>query len=145
MKTVIRNWTDLHDYGIICLTGEACGLGMRLLCDLTPKGEETLTAYFGHSISFTQGSNWNSSDGQVASVMLPYTYAFLQSLAVFCMLHQKKAQVVAVCKNEVRAIKNEEELQRFREYAGEDYIRCYGTWNEHVKERNTHQMSGRTV
>lgn len=31
----IKDWSDLSRFGINCLTGESCNLGLRLLCDLT--------------------------------------------------------------------------------------------------------------
>lgn len=38
MKTV-RRWDDLAEFGIVPLTGEACGLMYRILCDLTDRGK----------------------------------------------------------------------------------------------------------
>ena len=31
----INCWNDLEPFGLIVLTGEACGLSYRLLCDVT--------------------------------------------------------------------------------------------------------------
>ena len=36
----IRCWDDLSKHGIIPLTGEACGLSYRILCDVTATGQE---------------------------------------------------------------------------------------------------------
>ena len=63
----------LQKHGIISLTGEACTMYMRLLCDLTPEGVEVIERFFGGTIKCVEGSNWNSSQGQVASIMLPYS------------------------------------------------------------------------
>ena len=38
MKT-ISQWRHLEEYGIVPLTGEACGLMYRILCDLTEHGD----------------------------------------------------------------------------------------------------------
>lgn len=38
MKT-IHSWDDLSKYGIVPLTGEACGLMYRILCDVTARGK----------------------------------------------------------------------------------------------------------
>ena len=38
----IRCWDDLSTHGIIPLTGEACGLSYRILCDVTARGKKTL-------------------------------------------------------------------------------------------------------
>lgn len=63
----------LERNGIIPLTGEACSLMMRLLCDLTPQGCEIMNKFLGGNVEFVKGSNWNSSQGQVASIMIPYS------------------------------------------------------------------------
>ena len=36
----IRSWDDLSAFGIVPLTGEACGLSYRLLCDVTAQGKK---------------------------------------------------------------------------------------------------------
>ena len=36
----IRCWDDLSPFGIVPLTGEACGLSYRILCDVTAAGKE---------------------------------------------------------------------------------------------------------
>ena len=46
MKTV-NCWNDLEPYGIVLLTGEACGLCYRLLCDLTEQGRKILGKCLG--------------------------------------------------------------------------------------------------
>jgi hypothetical protein len=38
----IRCWDDLSRYGILPLTGEACGLSYRLLCDVTAAGKRII-------------------------------------------------------------------------------------------------------
>lgn len=43
----IRSWDDLRCYGIIALTGEACMLGQRILCDLTKEGMAKIRRWFG--------------------------------------------------------------------------------------------------
>ncbi len=81
-------WQDLKQYGIIVLTGEACKIGARLLCDLTPAGVELLQEFFGGNIKIPMGSNWNHGDSQVASIMLPRSY--FEELAVFCLIEVDK-------------------------------------------------------
>lgn len=61
--------TILEAAGIRLLTGEACPLNMRILCDLTPEGCEMLTRFLGGAVHFEEGKNWNS--GAVSSIMLP--------------------------------------------------------------------------
>ena len=38
----IHSWDDLSLHGIVPLTGEACGLMYRILCDVTAPGKKTL-------------------------------------------------------------------------------------------------------
>lgn len=80
----------LEEHGIISLTGEACSMYMRLLCDLTPEGVTIIERFFGGTIKCVQDSNWNSSQGQVASIMLPYSC--LEDLRKFVLLTVKKKQ-----------------------------------------------------
>ena len=37
----IRRWDDLCAHGIVPLTGEACGLSYRILCDVTARGKDS--------------------------------------------------------------------------------------------------------
>jgi hypothetical protein len=66
---------DLRELGINLLTGEACGLGMRVLCDLDEDGIKLWEA-FTRSKADTEG--WN--DGK-ASVMIPHS--MFQDLWIF--------------------------------------------------------------
>ncbi len=86
MRT-INCWDDLRGFGIECLTGEACGLSMRLLCDVTAEGARLIERFFGDTITIKPGSNWNggpASDPHVGSVMLPR--AILGDLAAFILI-----------------------------------------------------------
>ena len=82
MKT-IHCYTDLHQFGIRFLTGEACrvvGSG-RVLCDLTAEGRKILSDLLGvPQAGFT--GNWNS--GAVASFMMPP--GLFDDLAAWCLL-----------------------------------------------------------
>jgi len=78
----IQNFQDLEQYGILPLTGEACGLSMRLLCDLTPAGVQIMNEFLG--VQIATGTNWNSRDGQVASIMIPR--GLLHELAAFVLI-----------------------------------------------------------
>ena len=56
----------LEEFGIIALTGEACGLAMRTLCDCTQEGIELIREFMRVD---PIGSPWNSKG--VKSVLLP--------------------------------------------------------------------------
>ena len=80
----ISSWDHLRPYGIVALTGEACSLMYRILCDLTAKGKQTVERCFGVQI---QSENWNSGsadDPHVASIML--SEETIMPLAVFALL-----------------------------------------------------------
>lgn len=77
----INNLRDLEAYGIEALTGESCGIGYRILCDLTPRGAKIFRETFGLPADCKLADNWNSRG--VASIMLPYDA--WHSLAVFAL------------------------------------------------------------
>ena len=62
-----RSADDLRDLGIFLLTGEACGIGMRVLCDLNDEGIRIWESFTRSNVVI--GSNWNSKGK--ASVMIP--------------------------------------------------------------------------
>ena len=80
----LDSFRDLEQYGILPLTGEACGLSMRLLCDLTPEGVEAMSEFLGARIA--TGNNWNSSDGQIASIMMPR--GIFHELAAYLLIRE---------------------------------------------------------
>ncbi|MEJ7637390.1 MAG: hypothetical protein WKF75_05195 [Singulisphaera sp.] len=81
MKT-IGSWGDLQPYGIVPLTGEACGLMYRILFDVTAKGKKVVERCFGIP-TMTFAEPWNrgtEDDPHVGSIML--TQEMLIPLAV---------------------------------------------------------------
>lgn len=88
----IANWDDLKSFGINALTGERCGFGLRLLCDLNQEGLELICKFFAIAEPGFE-SSWNSQvNGKpvVASIMLPTS--ILSDLGAFALL-QKWGQV----------------------------------------------------
>ena len=79
MKT-ISSWNDLSQYGIKLLTGEACGLSYRLLCDLTEHGKHVIEKCLDTKIQLTEP--WNS--GAIGSILLPPE--MLVPLGIFALL-----------------------------------------------------------
>lgn len=83
----VQNWSDLEQFGIKHLTGEACSYALRILCDVTESGKYLVEAFFGETIEIRRGSNWNSGnkdDPHVGSILLPRH--ILTELAAFCLL-----------------------------------------------------------
>ena len=92
----MRSWDDLRDFGIEPLTGEACGLAMRLLCDVTERGKAIIESFFGSRVAIEPDSNWNNGskdDPHVGSVMLPRSIA--EDLFAFVLCHSTRDQAVA--------------------------------------------------
>ena len=85
MRT-IRNWDDLRHYGINFLTGEACAVGKRLLCDVSDQGRKLLCSIFGLPPNTTFAENWNSQvngDPAVGSIFLPHhLFAFISAMVL---------------------------------------------------------------
>jgi len=79
---IIEGWGDLRHFGFIKLTGESCGIGIRVLVDLTQEALGIMEEFLSTKLAI--GNNWNSSDGQVASLMLPWE--MWRDIAVYCCL-----------------------------------------------------------
>ena len=145
MKT-IRCWNDLRDYGIVLLTGEACGLSYRLLCDVTAKGKRTLEK----ALSIQQlglAENWNhgsDDDEHVGSIMLPPdALSFHRGLsrcwkaAVPRFWLTKSSGVVGIEPDD-----SPDRVEAFKRFHADDLSRRFryaGT----AGDRNRHVMSGR--
>jgi len=85
LKT-ISCFEDLSPHGIIPLTGEACGLSYRVLCDVTAKGKKLLEKALGLK-DLGPAENWNrgsEADPHIGSVML--TVDLITFLGVFALL-----------------------------------------------------------
>jgi hypothetical protein len=139
MKT-ISSWDDLRDYGIVLLTGEACSLLYRLLCDLTENGKRVVERCLGVQIA---SENWNSgpeNDPHVASIML--TREMLVPLAVFALLQSGCPEVWV---NDRAAIGVESDDSP--DHAAEMKRLCKPTrrfaYSGPHQDRNQHQMTGR--
>jgi hypothetical protein len=136
----VTSWNDLRPYGIDLLTGEACSLMYRLLCDLTEQGKRIVERCLSVEI---QSENWNSGsqdDPHVASIML--TQEMLVPLAVFALLESGCHEVWTTDRtvigieptdtaDQVERVRRVYKLQRRFSYHGP------------FQDRNQHQMSGR--
>lgn len=60
----------IREAGIITLTGEACALSQRVLCDLTNDGVDLMTQYWGLPPGTQFKAKYNHRDGQVASCFI---------------------------------------------------------------------------
>lgn len=80
---------DLDQFGFSCLTGEACGLGMRALFDVSEDGKEVLARTLGlPSRNLILMQPWNGGKFNAGSVLL--TYEMATTCAIFAMLLKNK-------------------------------------------------------
>ncbi len=79
-------FATLPTLGINPLTGEACALAMRVLCDLNEDGAALLREYLGLPSTAKLADNWNSTVNDkpaVASIMLErHAFASLMRFAL---------------------------------------------------------------
>lgn len=80
----IRDWNDLRSFGINVLTGEACAVGKRLLCDVNDQGRRLLCSIFSLPTNTRFAENWNSSvngDDAIGSIFLPpHLFSFVAAM-----------------------------------------------------------------
>ena len=139
MKTVAK-WDQLREFGVDPLTGEACALGYRLLCDLTERGKRIVERCLSVEI---QSENWNhGSDAEphVAAIML--TQEMIVPLGVFALLDAgcREVWVTAQAAIGIEVSDTDADVERMRQ-----------VWKPHrrfayrgpFQDRNQHQMSGR--
>ena len=92
----ISCWEDLSEYGVIALTGEACGLSYRILCDVTAEGkkllEKTLSVRdLGLHESWNRGTD---TDPHVCCVL--FVPEVLTAVAIFALLEDGCREVWTV-------------------------------------------------
>ncbi len=144
MKT-IACWNDLEKFGIVVLTGEACGLGYRLLFDLTQNGKRIVQKCFSLAEGFASEA-WNRGsrdDPHVGSVLL--TQEMLVPIGVFALL-ETGCPEVWLCKNGsllgIETVDAPEVVERYRTLYSESIARTFA-YRGPAGDRNVHQMSGR--
>lgn len=104
MRTM-RDWNDLRHYGVNFLTGEACAVGKRLLCDVSDQGRRLLCQVFGLPPNTAFTENWNSQvNGQpaIGSIFLPPSLFTFISAMIFletgckCAVAVENGQVIGI-------------------------------------------------
>jgi hypothetical protein len=141
---IISSLRDLEPFGIVLLTGEACGLQYRILCDVTTAGKRVVEKCLG--LPDTKFANpWNAGTAEVpyvGSVML--APEMLIPLAVFACLENGCAEayrmddfVVGIEPGDAPdAAVNVELTYRVKRVRRFSYRGTAG-------DRNVHQMTGR--
>lgn len=154
---VLRDWHDLEQFGIDLLTGEADGLSMRLLCDISPAAVEMLEAFW--SIKFTDDNNsWNHQSAKYPgwkSVML--SHGIWADLARFALAYRRNCTHIVYVdyrppnggwsSHYVQGFESKADFDEWKEVADRIYDGNYHvTWcsgNALGGTRNQHYMSGR--
>jgi hypothetical protein len=138
-------WDDLTKFGIEILTGEACGLGYRYLCDVTERGRTILAKAFGIP-SFTLADPWNrglETDPAVGSIML--TQSMLVPIGIFALLESGCREVWLYQNGSLLGIDPSDcadQVQVWEKMAAGALMRRFryaGT----AGDRNIHQFTGR--
>lgn len=143
----IRCWEDLSAHGVIPLTGEACGLSYRVLCDVTARGKATLEKALSVS-QLVLHENWNrghAEDPHVGSVML--APELLPFLGVFALLEAGCQEVWLTKGHTVIGIEADDlpdRVETFRLIHANDLARRLG-YAGTAGDRNRHMMTGRIV
>ena len=144
MKT-ITCWDHLCPYGIVPLTGEACGLSYRILCDVTAAGKKVLEKALGVAELRLQ-ENWNcASDEQphVGSIMLPPE--LLPFIGVFVLLEHGCREVFTTKGEGVIGLEPAdypEMAQSFKRVYADKVARRFA-YAGTAGDRNVHMMTGR--
>jgi hypothetical protein len=139
---VIRNWENLREFGIICLTGEACILGARALCDLTPAGQTLVREYLGlpYNSGFTDA--WNTEG--TGSMFIPWDC--LPSLAAFVLIKSGCHCAIHVAQDGIYGIEPGDDKDRINDWLATVGVqRRYGMLAGHPRAglSAVHAITGR--
>lgn len=142
---IITCYNDLLPFGIDPLTGEACGLSYRILCDVTERGRKILGKALGIP-ALALPEPWNrggATDPHIGSVML--AFEMLTPLSVFALLESGCREVWLVRDGGVIGIEPDdspEMIEANRQLVGDRILRTLG-YRGTSCDRNVHIMSGR--
>jgi hypothetical protein len=141
----IRCWEDLSRFGIVPLTGEACGLSYRILCDVTATGKKIIEKALDVA-NLKLRENWNHGnpdDPHVGCVML--APELLPCLGVFALLEHGCCEVWLTKTRQVVGIETDDMPDRtdvLHRYCGDELARRFA-YAGTAGDRNQHMMSGR--
>jgi hypothetical protein len=139
MKT-IASWESLRAYGINALTGEACSLMYRILCDITEDGKRVIEKSL--SCELKPPENWNA--GAVGSIML--APEMLVPISVFALLEAgcRECYVIGDAVVGIEQSDSDADVERLL-HVHQDAVRRHFAYHGPHGDRNLHQMSGRVV
>lgn len=136
----------LYRCGVVRLTGEACGLNIRVLCDLTANGVEFIQEFLGIQ-TLVPAPPWNGgrpADPHVGSIML--SYGTFEALTVYAMVKAGAMVVAKTTAEDIYGIMSQDELRQFEECVGQRVSRMWrAQGTSHDVTRNTHEATGRVA
>lgn len=148
--------SNLENYGICLLTGEADKLMIRTLCDVSETGRRIIQEFLSVP-ELKLYENWNSKVGKyeaIGSILL--TYNTIRDLMKFIACKEKNCYAYLDLDNELLLLDKSSEWFKKDEDSGkmrieEDYmmdmykkLRFNPIYNFNNSDRNEHQFSGRT-
>ena len=144
MKT-IDSWDDLSHYGIVPLTGEACGLMYRILFDVTARGKKILEKALDVSeLRLRESWNRGTDDApHVGSIML--AREVLPFFGIFALLEDGCPEVFLTKGGSLigtQRTDSAEDVERFKRFHADDLVRRFA-YSGTAGDRNEHMMSGR--
>jgi hypothetical protein len=140
-------WNDLVAYGVIPLTGESCGLGYRILFDVTERGRGIVGTYLGVP-DIRLAEAWNRgdpADPHVGAVML--SREMFVPIAVFALLQGGCTQAWQLKDGSVLGIEaddSQERIDALTALYAPSRVGFYA-FRGSAGDRNVHVMSGRIV
>ncbi len=139
MKTV-ADWSALGEFGIVALTGEACSLMYRLLCDLTARGKRIVECCLSVEIASESWNSGSKDDPHLASIML--THEMIVPLGVFALLDSgcREVWVTDRAAIGIESGDTEEQVELMKQV---HKPRRRFAYHGPYQDRNQHQMSGR--
>ena len=142
MKT-LSEWRHLEPYGIVPLTGEACGLMYRILCDVTERGKAIVEKCLGCQVVLPENWNHGSEATQhIGSIMV--VPEMLVPLGVFALLDSgcREVWLVGRALIGIEAADDDKEVEMLRAFH-EKNIRRRFSYGGTAGDRNIHVMTGR--
>lgn len=151
----INTFRDLEKYGIVPLTGESCGIGRRILCDVTKRGRQLIIDTLGLPDDCQFRESWNRGDDacpHVGSIML--SHCMVREIAVFALIG-KYDNVIVTDRSVFGTVRKLQQIETADgwqwqiEYHNRwcDWPMSYGTIEATYRGtsnlRNQHGMSGR--
>ena len=141
----IHSWDDLSQHGVVPLTGEACGLMYRILCDVTARGKKTLEKALGvNELKLHESWNRGADDSlHVGSIML--AREVLPFIGVFALLEDGCPEVWLTKGNGLIGIERTdptEDVENLKRFHAADLVRRFA-YSGTAGEQNQHMMSGR--